>query len=258
MRQPDNTHPSPQKLPPFVLLALGLAVAALLGGCARIQDNVSFDMTAPAMFYKNQWARRGDPLVHVQAAEISDVSLTALFVPFRVTQPISNPEIIGYSEARTVWQTWLGMRIFSTMEFDAEAGPFRRDVALRRARAKGADLLVGGFVTYYYSGGSISDSQIALQIEIYDTRTGQLVWSVGHSALMPASTFNDYIVFTTKTRLPSDPIYALTRVIAEDIGALLGQWMPAPEAGTGVLHRKKPEEETAGTGDDRALEHPTF
>ena len=203
--------------------------------------------------------------MHVQAAEVADTRLTALFVPFRVTQAITRPDVIGYSEARTVWQTWLSMRLFSVLEFDADHGPFRRDTALRKARAKGADLLIGGFVTYYYNGGSASDSQAAIQVEIYDTKSGQLIWSVGHSALMPASKTNDYILFTTKTRLPSDPMYALTRAMAEDIGTLLGQWLPAPETEGQVsggntlgVTGKDSAEGSGKASSGRAVEHPAF
>jgi hypothetical protein len=78
------------------------------------------------------------------------MELTVLFMPFRVTQSISDPEIIGYSQARTVWQTWLSKRLFSIMEFDGDHGPYRRDIAINLALQKGADIAIGGFVTYCF------------------------------------------------------------------------------------------------------------
>lgn len=227
------------------VLCFALAFPFFLSGCGvytAAQSNVSFDLTGPPVIFQDQWARRQAPFVYVQPAENSDIAFTALFMPFRVTQPISNPDIIGYSQARTVWQTWLSMGLFSIMEFDGDHGPYRRDTALRLARGKGADLVIGGFVTYYYAGGSESDSQVALQIEIYDTASGQLVWGMAQSALMPARVLNDYILFATQTRLPSDPMFALAKTIAEDTGRIIKARGPEAEDATkpvGLLDRLK-------------------
>jgi hypothetical protein len=169
--------------------------------------------------------------VYPKDASGSDPSV--LFVPFRVTQKITDPEMIGYAQSRTVYQTWLSMEIFPAMEYAAEQGPFRRDRALALAQAKGADLVVGGFVTYYLAGGGTADSQLAIQVEIYDVPSGQLVCSMAQSALMPARETNDFIIFAVKTRLPSDPMYALTKTMAEDMGQLLRGWFGSGPDGRG-------------------------
>lgn len=219
----------------FTLGALcpALLLSAFLAGCSSvrgIQENVSFDLASQPTIFQDQWARRNPPLVYVHPAEPTDTQLTALFMPFRVTQPISEPEMIGYSQARIVWHNWLSKRLFSIMEFDGDHGPFRRDRAVALARAKGADLAIGGFVTYYYAGGPDTDNQVALQIEIYDTASGQLVWSMGQSALMPARTVNDYLIFATQTRQPSDPMFALAQTIADDMGKILATWTPTGDS----------------------------
>jgi len=222
----NNDREKPHRLFPSLVLLFALVFPAFVSGCAVVDDRVSFDLVSQPVVYRNQWARRQPPVVHVQPAETTDSQFTALFVPFRVTQPISEPELIGYSQARIVWQTWLSQRLFSVMEFDANHGPFRRDRAIALAREKGADVVIGGFVTYYYAGGADADNQIALQVEIYDTASGQLIWSMGQSALMPARTVNDYIIFATETRAPSDPMYALAKIMAEDMGGILARWTP--------------------------------
>jgi len=216
----------PRRLFPKAILFFALLLPGLVSGCTYLDDKVNFDLASQPTVYQNQWARRDAPVVHVQPAEATDTPLTALFMPFRVTQKISDPEMVGYSQARVVWQTWLNKRLFSVMEFAADSGPFRRDRAVALARAKGADLAIGGFVTYYYPGGSEADSQVALQVEIYDAASGQMIWSMGQSAFMPARQVNDYILFATETRGPSDPMYALAKAIAEDMGEILGRWTP--------------------------------
>jgi hypothetical protein len=81
---------------------------------------------------------------------------------------------------------------------------------------------------------------------------------MGQSALMPARVVNDYIVFSTETRGPSDPMHALAKSIAEDMAAIVAQWTPA-SAGT-----EKPAGQTGGPkrpgGRDAAPRpaHPTF
>ena len=66
---------------------------------------------------------------------------------------------------------------------------------------------------------------MAVQVEIYDTASGQLIWSMAQSALMPAREVNDYIVFATETRLPSDPMYALAKTMAEDMATVIARWI---------------------------------
>lgn len=217
-----------------------LLAPAFVTGCAGMNNDVGFDLASQPVIYSNQEIRRDAPLVYVSPAENAEMQLTALFMPFRMTQAITNPEMIGYSQGRIVWQTWLSKRLFSIMEFNGDNGPYRRDTAIRLAREKGADLAIGGFVTYYNPGGPDGFSQLALQIEIYDASSGELLWSMAQSAMVPARKVNDYIVLATETRGPSDPMYALARTIASDTGDLIAKWVMVPQNETkpaGLLDR---------------------
>ena len=92
-------------------------------------------------------------------------------------------------------------------------------------------MVIGGFVTRVYAGGTAGDSDLAIQLEAHDTRTGQLVWSMAQSGMIPASRTSDYFIFATTSRLPSDPLYAITQAIASDMGVQVQNWMaggPAP------------------------------
>ena len=213
----------------YFLLPLLVLLCLALSGCATmnaLDERVSVSLGEPITIHREQWVRRSQPVVHVHPNERASASPTVLFVPFRVTQPITQPDMVGYAEARIVWQTWLSMQLFPAMEFAGDHGPYRRDTAMALARGKGADVLIGGFVTYYYSGGSAGDSRLALQVELYDVSSGQLIWSMAHGGAMPAAMMNDYVVFATKTRLPADPMYAITQALAQDMGAALRKWLP--------------------------------
>lgn len=241
-----------------LILLLALVLPAFVSACGAygtVQDKVSFDLSGPPVIFQEQWARRDPPVVYIHPAEQADSQFTALFMPFRVTQPITDPEIIGYTQARVVWQTWLSKRLFSVIEFDGDHGPYRRDLALALARKRGADLAIGGFVTYYYAGGSEWDSQVALQIEVYDTASGQLVWSMGQSALMPAREQKDYIIFATQTRLPTDPMQALARTMAEDMAAVFAGWVPPADPGARPVRPGTQIKKEESPGQPA---HPTF
>lgn len=211
-----------------------------LTGCATmsaLDNQVDFNPAVKTTVYRDQWVRRGAPEVHVKPARPPLKPPTVLFIPFRVTQEMDNPGILGYSIARVVWQTWSTMELFPVMEFSGDDVPFRRDRAVALGRQRGADMVVGGFVTYVYAGGSAGDTQVSLQLEAYDTASGQMVWSFAHGGIMPASSWNDYFLFITKTRLPSDPVQAVTKVLAMDMGRIIQELSDPPAASTGWKKR---------------------
>jgi hypothetical protein len=212
-------------------LAPLLLAALLLGGCGAlrgIDEHVRIDPSGKNIVYRDAWVQRVPPEVHVRPQSQAPRDLKVLFIPFRVTQPMDNPTVLGYSTARVFWQTWLTMRLFPNMEFSGDDTPYRRDRAVALARARGADLVIGGFVTYVYAGGTAGDSQIALQLEAHDVRSGQLVWSMAQGGKIAASVTTDYFIFATQYRLPSDPLQAITRAIASDMGQEVGNWIAGP------------------------------
>lgn len=228
------------------LLFLCLIVLFAATGCSTmrgIDEQVHFNPSDKITFYRDSWVQRNPPEVHVSPSSGAPSDLKVLFIPFRVTQPMDHPGILGYTTARTVWQTWLTMQLFPNLEFTGDDTPYRRDRAVALARARGADMVVGGFVTYVYAGGTAGDSQMAIQVEAHDTRSGQMVWSMAQSGMLPASRTTDYFLFATKSRMPSDPLHAIAQVIASDMGRQIQNWIsgPSPETRAQELDRKTKE-----------------
>ncbi len=203
-----------------------LALFALfsLSACSAVQENTSGDIATGLTVYKDQWVRRSPPEVYVYPASGISAPPTVMMVPFRLTQPMNNADQISYGVSRVFWQTWSAMELFDYIEFCGEAGPFRRDVALNAARKKGAQMLIGGFVTHISPGGTVSDTTLSVQVEAYDVQSGLLIWSFGQGGLMPGPEMRDFIIFTTKTRLPGDPVHAISQALAVDMGKLIIQW----------------------------------
>lgn len=215
----------------YVPMAMILGLLLALVGCTTMRgldEHVIIDPAGKNIVYRDAWVQRNPPDVHVSPASAAPADLMVLFVPFRVTQPIDNPTILGYSTARVFWQTWLQMRLFPNLEFTGDDTPYRRDRALALAKGRGADMVVGGFVTHVYSGGTVGETQLAIQLEAHDVRSGQLVWSMAQGGKIPAPQSTDYFVVSTKTRMPGDPLQKLTQVLASDMGKQVQTWIAGP------------------------------
>ncbi len=236
-----------------LLVFLNLVLVLLASGCATmrgIDEHTDFNPAGKISLYRDVWVQRNPPEVHVQPVSEAPLEMKVLFVPFRVTQQMSDPLILGYSTARTVWQTWLSMRIFPNLEFSGDEVPYRRDRAVQLARARGADMVVGGFVTRVYAGGTAGDSDLAIQLEAHDTRSGQLVWSMAQSGMIPAARTKDYFLFAAKWRMPSDPLHAISQAIASDMGTQVQDWISGPTAMTRMQEVDKKVHDTVFSRSD--------
>lgn len=218
-----------------------------LAGCGTwrgTDEHLLLDPSGKTTIYRDTWVQRNPPEVHVQPKSRAPSDLRVLFIPFRVTQPMDNPTILGYTTARTIWQTWLTMQIFPNMEFTGDDTPYRRDRAVQLGQMRGADMVIGGFVTYVYAGGTAGDSQMAVQVEAHDTRSGQMLWSMAQSGIVPASRTTDYFLFATKTRMPSDPLHAIAQAMASDMGRQLQDWVAGPAPMTRMQELDKDLQDT--------------
>ena len=100
-------------------------------------------------------------------------------------------------------------------------------MALPLARGMGAELLIGGYITYYFDGGTTGDSRISLQLEVYDVKRDDAVehGTCGHDALSVPARFHRAGSQTTDA---ADPMGTLITSVAGDMARLLHMWT-APE-----------------------------
>ncbi|SHN55192.1 hypothetical protein [Desulfovibrio litoralis] len=206
------------------IVLLVFSFVSLLGCGPETQQRVQIDLASQPVIFADEWVKRMPPMVQVSPIEPIDRPISVLFVPFRVTQSMQHADELGYGIASSVWQTWLADQTFDTIEFSRGSQPYRRDLAIQEARSKGADLVVGGFITHYFAGGNNADSRVSMIIEIHDARNGVLIWSLAQTGIIPKQTFNDYLLFAVKTRLPSDPVFAIVSTMAQDMSTLIKTW----------------------------------
>lgn len=219
---------------PFSLcrFAVRPAVAALilsLAGCGgpvgrALSDRVNLDLASQPTIQIDNWVRLSPVQVYVHPDVSPETSPKALFVPFRVTQRMEEASAVGVNVSRLVWQTWLQNQVLETIEFSTVGTPYRPDLALALGRQRGADLVVGGYITHLLDGGTVGDTAVSIAVEAYDVRSGNLLWSMAQGGTMPRSRVDDYLILATKSRMPTDPAAAVISAIARDMGLKVRAW----------------------------------
>jgi hypothetical protein len=215
-------------LRPFCCAVCALA---LLWGCARdprdtrSRFSLAGDFGAPFQVQVDNFVRRQEPMVQVHPMQDASHRPTALFVPLRTLQQISDPVSFSDMVSRQFWQSWLEQGAFATLEYWPDGGPFDQRRSLEAARRKGAELLVGGYVRQYIDGGSGGDSSMSLSIEIYDVGSGTMIWSLAQAGMMEGRQVHDFHLFTLRERNPVDPTGLIIRTLARDMGELVAAWV---------------------------------
>lgn len=217
----------------IISLKACLLILVLFGsfGCARSPDDsfssisVTGNFSTPFQILTDNFVRRQPPAVYVQPQTPIGHRPRALFVPLRAVQQIGNAVTFSDLLSRQIWQVWLSQGAFETLEYAPQAGPFDRNRALALARQKGAEVLVGGVINHYMDGGSGGESSVSLGIEIYDVKTGNMIWSLSQGGLMDKQKKHDFYLFSITERNPADPSGLITRSLAWDMGNVIKKWV---------------------------------
>lgn len=209
--------------PAFTLPILTLCFLSLLG-CT----NVTMDMASQPEVYVDNSVVRNPVQIYIHPDKAPLVAPRTLFVPFRVTQQMENASVIGRNISHYIWQNWLQTKVFSVCEFAQINTPYRPDLAIALAKSKGADMVVGGYITHIVDGGTTGDSSLSLAIEAYDVHTGDLMWSMAQGGYMQLAKVNDYLLFAVNTRMPMSPMGAIAASLAIDMGTKVRHWITPP------------------------------
>lgn len=217
------------------LLSVKILLASLVlmssAGCARSPDDsyssvaLTGDFSTPFQIRTDNFVRRQPPAVYVRPQAPIGHRPTALFVPLRAVQQIGNAVTFSDLLSRQIWDVWLSQGAFSTLEYAPQAGPFDRNRALALARQKGAEVLVGGVINHYMDGGAGGESSVSLGIEVFDVKTGNMIWSLAQAGMMEKEQKHDFYLFTITERNPADPSGLIVRSLAWDMGNLMREWV---------------------------------
>lgn len=204
-----------------------VGVMLITGGCAVGNDPAgrsNLDLTTPGTLYSDSKIYLGEIQVMVHPNVNMEQAPTALFVPLGLTQDMHDSRPVSEGVSRQVWQHFLSEGTFPTLELANMPPPYRVDLALPLAQAKGADMLVGGYITYYLDGGQTGHSKISLHLEVYDVKSGDMLWSIAHAGMLPYQPVRDFLLVQVKNRMPADPMSTLIAAVAGDMATLLHMW----------------------------------
>ncbi|MES9994546.1 OmpA family protein [Desulfovibrio aminophilus] len=207
-------------------IALALPLLLLLAACGH----VDLAVTDQTRIYRDAPVQRTPLLVSVQPKERTYAPIKALVYPLWVSQQTIDQRTIGRSLGRVMVQTWNAQQLFPVLVYDEDLIYRNAEKAVAQGRIRGADVVVTGVVSYYYDGGSLDDSGISLRVNIYDTRSGQAVFSMEQAARIESHLVEDWILWSARTRLPPSPMQAMVAAIAQDMTVPLASWLPPPDA----------------------------
>lgn len=204
----------------------GLALAALcvlaLAACAHVEPSI----TQQSKIYRDAPVEKSRLAMAVSPKTRVYDSPKVLLYPFWVAQKMDNHLLVGRELARMFQNVWLGEQVFETLYFDPELTYRGPEQAIAVARRSGADLVAVGIVPHLYTGGSLDSTAITLQLRIYETKGGTMLFSMEQSARVNAKLPQDWILFTINTRLSDSPLAEAIASIAKDMAVPLKSWLP--------------------------------
>ncbi len=210
--------------------SLLLFFCVMLSAC--VTQSLTIRPNEQPVYYKDRLVETSPLQIYVQPSHAPNVPPTALFIPFRVTQRMDDAVLIGEGISKQVWGTWLSEAVFPVIEWATMPVPYREDMALALAKARGADYVIGGVISYLLDGGSVDTSSISMQIDIHHAASGTLLWSMAQSALIRKVDYEDYILFAVKHRMPTDPLALVVQTIATNMAkAIKGEAHSGSESG---------------------------
>jgi hypothetical protein len=224
--------PATPPRPAFTAFLAAAVLAVLLAGCATSTTPIQVEpRLQPSVVYIDRMVERAEPQILIRPDNTPAEPPKAMLFPFRVVQSMEYARSAGQELARSFWQIWLNRKVLPVLVYN-DAPEVRYpsvNQAMAMAAARGAELAVLGRVANLMDGGTVGDSSLSIQIDIYDVRSGLLVWSIQHGGRMEAGLTHDYILFATKNRMPEDPIWAIMSTVASDMGRPVKAWADGQE-----------------------------
>lgn len=201
------------------LCALALCAFAL-SACADFQPRV----TESHKVVIDQRVTTSPLHVYVKPRTAPARGLVAVFIPFRVTQNLEQPRLIGEQVMGGLRQVWMEKELFATQVMISDAFYHSQADACRLGREKGADIVISGEISHYLDGGSNSDTSISLRVDVMDAASGEMLWSLAQAGRMERVLTEDYIWFRRTYRMPESAVAAIVRRIAENMAIPVLEW----------------------------------
>lgn len=247
----------------FVVICTLLCSCSTIKGTARyIADSTDefvntrggradFDLGSGMRIYKDANIYTGEIVTRVHPTANLERKPTALFVPLGLVQNSRDHQAVSLGVSRLVYESFLAEQTFAALEYYDYIVPYRAEDMLPVAREKGADYLIGGVINQYYDGGATGDSRFAMQLYVYQVESGDLMWSLHHSGVLPYKPDADNSFYKVKTRMPVNPMSTLISAVSGELATLIHYW--TDQATMKERERKAYEESFSGYLDPDAF-----
>lgn len=225
----------------FLFLAL-ILLSGLLCSCSTISGTArylsdsteefmnvrggrsEFDLENGLRFYREAGIYTGEIVTRIHPTANLTEKPTALFVPLGLVQNNRDHEAISRGVSRLIYESFLQEQTFAVLEYNDYLIPYRTEDMLPAAREKGAEYLIGGVINQYYDGTGTGDSRFAMQLFVYQVDSGDLMWSLNHSGVLPYKSDAHYGLFKIKNRMPVNPMTTLISTVGDELAKLIHYW----------------------------------
>lgn len=194
----------------LVLTSLGLA-------CSHVEPRVG-----PQIVYQDVPVEKSELRINQSPAHPPAAPLSAVMHPFELLMEVDHPEIVSRQVSTAIWQEWVRSDIFPSLEF---IDPFPNVLPQSPSpEIPAPDLVIRGTVPYLSVSGSEGRTSFALHVEIFDAKSGNLLWSMDHSGSVTGQFDRDFILVRQKARMPFDPAQTVLTTLARDMARPLKSW----------------------------------
>jgi len=149
---------------------------------------------------------------------------SAFLVPFNIEVNIEKNRIFLQRElTKILYSNFLQNQVFKRFVLSKKNINNIYD-AIKSAREKKCRLVIIPTLTYCFFGGRLSPTKMAIKIDIYDTRSQDLIWSITHMGEIKVFEDKDYIFWKTKYNYPLFPEAVLLSGLLDDINRPIKRW----------------------------------
>lgn len=170
--------------------------------------------------------KKSELMVYVQPTARQHLPMRALVYPMWIKQQYPDRMELGRAFSRVFHNAWTAEQLFPAQVLDDSLVYRTPDKAVAEARAQGADVVIVLSTPYFYTGHTMDDTSITVQMDMYETTAGHLIYSMQQAARIEHKAREDWIFFAMEHRMPTDPLHGCLWAIAKDMAVPLKSWLP--------------------------------
>ena len=193
----------------------------LIASCET--KNVEIDYTSVTVNLPSQIIR-GKPNFIIYPLNYPKHSPSAFLVPFNIKVKIEKNRMFLQREfTKILYNNFLKNQVFKRLLMSKD-NINNIEQALKKAKEKKCSLVIIPTITYCFLGGRSAPTTMAIKIDIFDTKSKNLIWSITHMGEIKTLKDKDYVFWKTRYNYPLFPEAALLSILLDDISEPIKRW----------------------------------